>query len=543
MAAAALTAGLLAERPRIGEAHVALAYLLVVLGASARGGRRVGLGLSALCFLAFNFFVLHPYYTLAVRNPVDWLVLLAFVATAAVAAQLLHRAQSQADEARRRAEEIDQLATLGAETLKAPRARDAVVAIAGVIRAGLGVDLCEIYLRDEPGARLRRVASSSASHPAPSPETHSARGTGHPPSPSTHPESSQSDAVDEQRPGDAGPSIDPGDSTRAPEPIDPAGSADAMRALDSAEWDDGATVTTPELLMGTDARSWLLPLRVQGKPVGVLRLETAGGLSLDARQRRFAEALAYYAALGLERVRLADAALHTESLREADRLKDALLAAVSHDLRTPLTTIKALAHELAAGGDERAHVVETEADRLNRFVADLLDLARLNAGALPIRPELAAAEDVLGAALQQIAAVWPDRRVDASVEPGQLLVGRFDFVHTLHVLVNLVDNALKYSPADAAVEIAVRAADGRLAFVVADRGPGVAAGDREHVFEEFYRGDGGTAPGSGIGLALARRLAEAQGGGVAYEPRPGGGSVFTLSVAAVPPEELARLSL
>ncbi|MDB4949342.1 MAG: ATP-binding region ATPase domain protein [Gemmatimonadetes bacterium] len=587
LAAALLTAAMLHVRDRIGEAHVALGYLLVVLGASARGGRRVGMGLAVLAFLAFNYLFLRPYYTLEVRNPLDWLVLLAFLAAGAVAAQLLHRAQREAAHARRRADEIDQLATLGAEALKAARAEDAVVTIAGVIRTALAVDRCDIYLRDDATARLRLMARSTSADGAvddrsgTSTDTAGAgdgssaigsvdglrrdwRARGRRWNPRTDAvagvrSTGSADgasrrataAWDEARIGEI--SAEMVDGVSAPlidhsavETVDTADNRQTAISVDGFSADDVSipetALSSAEFLRGTDSRSWLMALRVKDEPVGVLRLETAGGLMLDARQRRFAEALAYYAALGLERVRLTEAAGHAEALREADRLKDALLASVSHDLRTPLTTIKALAHELAAGGDERAHVVEAEADRLNRFVADLLDLARLNAGALPIRPEPAAAEDVLGAALQQAAAVWPARTVDASVQPGELLVGRFDFVHTLHVITNLIENAVKYSPDDTSVEVAVHSEAGRIVFTVADRGPGLAPHEREHVFRPFHRGDGQQGPGSGIGLALARRLAEAQDGEVRYEPRPGGGSRFTLSLPAIPPDELARLS-
>jgi two-component system sensor histidine kinase KdpD len=283
-------------------------------------------------------------------------------------------------------------------------------------------------------------------------------------------------------------------------------------------------------------RALLLPLRVRDRTVGVLRLASDGALRLDPERWRFVDALSYYAALALERVRLVTEAEHAEALREADRLKDALLASVSHDLRTPLTTIKALAHSLGAEGDERAITIEEEADRLNRFVADLLDLSRLAGGALVTTPELTAAEDLIGAALQRTSGALGDRSLDVSLHPGEpLLVGRFDFVHSLRVLVNLIENALKYSPAGAPVRLSVRRAGDVLEFLVEDRGPGVPPAERERIFDAFYRPadsppDSGSA---GLGLSIARRLAEAQGGGLRYEPRDGGGSRFVFSVPAV----------
>jgi two-component system sensor histidine kinase KdpD len=504
--AVAATALLVAVRDEIAGAHVALAYLLVVLGASARGGRRLGLVLALLGFLAFNFFFIPPYYAFAIHRPLDWLVLFAFLVTSMVATQLLHRAQSEAAAARQRAREIERLAALGAETLSAGRADDAVVAIAHVIQSGLDVAACEIYLDEAEGGPMRRIARV-------------ARG------------------------GAEAPASPPADARLLQR---------AAAGLAVAERDDGTesvarasqTQSALEILLATNARELLIPLRVREHSVGVLRLEGDGAVVLDAAQQRFAEALAYYAALGLERVRLTAAAEHADTLREADRLKDALLASVSHDLRTPLTTIKALAHDIALGGDERAAVVEEEADRLNRFVSDLLDLSRLSAGALPLTPELVAVDDVLGAALQQLSGTLNGRTVRMALDPAEpLLVGRFDFVHALRSLVNLIDNALKYSPPAAAVDVSVRREGEWVAFDVADRGPGIAPEERERVFEPFYRGGTPDVGGTGLGLPIARRSADLQGGRLTYRPREGGGSVFTLLLPAATAADLADMSL
>jgi two-component system, OmpR family, sensor histidine kinase KdpD len=264
-------------------------------------------------------------------------------------------------------------------------------------------------------------------------------------------------------------------------------------------------------------------------------------LRLDPERWRFVDALSYYAALALERVRLVTEAEHAEALREADRLKDALLASVSHDLRTPLTTIKALAHDIRSDGDERAVTIEEEADRLNRFVADLLDLSRLAGGALAVAPEINAAEDLVGAALQRASGALGGRGVAVSLDPAEpLLLGRFDFVHALRVLVNLLENAHKYSPPGTAVEVAARRVGDGLELAVADRGPGVPPAERERIFEPFYR-PAGSSPdvgGAGLGLSIARRLAEAQGGTLRYEAREGGGSRFVLRVPAADVAEL-----
>lgn len=223
-------------------------------------------------------------------------------------------------------------------------------------------------------------------------------------------------------------------------------------------------------------------------------------------------------------------------LEESLRARDAVMASLSHDLRAPLTSIKALAHDLAASGDARAATIEQEADRLHEMVTDVLDLARLSSGTLRLNIEVNDAEDLVGIALQRVAASWPGREVAVRIEETQaaLLFGRFDYAHTLRVLVNLLDNALKYSPSDSPVELVVRRDAQVLAFAVFDRGDGVPVGERERIFEPFYRppGEAPDVHGAGLGLAIARRLAEAQDGTLSHTPRPGGGSVFTLQVPA-----------
>lgn len=336
LAVAALASGVLwFFRGQVDKVHMALGYLLVVLGGSAREGRAVGVVLSVVCFLAFNFFLLPPFYTLAIHEPLDWWVLLAFLITGMVAAELFYRTQ-------------------------------------------------------------RTVALA-------------------------------------------------------------------------------------------------------------------------------------------ERV---------EALREADRLKDALLATVSHDLRTPLTSIRALAAELRETGDERAAIIEEEAVRLNRMVTDLLDLSLIRAGALPVSPEVNAAEDLVGAALAQLQALEGGEAIQVTLPPdGSLALGRFDFVHALRALTNLLENALRHSPPGQPVELEVILEGPYLVFRVMDRGPGVPPRDQERIFEPFSRtGTEAKArgrTGAGLGLAIAKRVAEAQGGTVGYGPRPGGGSTFELRL---PSAELPEAS-
>jgi two-component system sensor histidine kinase KdpD len=496
----AATALLFAFRPQLDKAHFALVYLLVVLAGSAAGGRALGLTLAALAFLLFDFLFLPPYYTLVITNPIDWLVLVAFLATSVVAAQLLASAQRRSSDARERTAEVQRLATLGAESLSAGRAEDALAAICGVIRETLGVERCEVYAQEErAGAPSLRLVASA--------------GTG-------------GDA-DAQALADQNSLL-----TWVAEH-----GASAAERLDGTARVAAAAVVWPD---PGDARVLVLPLRARDHAVGVLRIANGGGIMLAPNQRQFVTALAYYAALGVERLRLTADLGRAEALREADRLKDALMAAVSHDLRTPLTTIKALAHRIgesgAAPGDERAGSIEEEADRLARVVGDLLELSRISSGAVRFHPELNTAEELLGAVTQRVTGVLNGRRLHITVpDDAELLVGRFDLVHSLRALGNLVENALKYSDPANAVDLSACREGAMLVFSVSDRGPGVPEAERDRIFEPFYRPPGvpPDTGGSGLGLTIARGIADAQGGAVRFRPREGGGSVFELLLPAV----------
>ena len=496
LAVALLTALMLPFRQSLEKAHIALLFLVVVLIAGARVGRSIVLATAVLTFLAFNYFFLPPYYTFVIANPLDWLVLFTYLITAFVATQLFYQARVQTEAARERASQIERLSTLGAETLNVGRAEDALAAVASVIRTTLHVAQAEVYLKDpredEPRLVVRspRERSETAAQPVPSLVTWVAR---------------EGLAAAELVDG----------TTRLQEGAPPGGTT---RPLDAS-----------------NAHVLLLPLRMRERTVGVLRLVMHDVITLDPGQQQFVDVLSYYAALGVERVRLTVQAEQAAALAEADRLKDALLAAVSHDLRTPLTTIRATAHEIAQSGDARGNAIEAQANRLNELVADLLDLSKLQAGAVSLTPEVNEAEDLIGAALKQLSSTLADRKVNVTVEPkGALLLGRFDFVHSLRVLVNLLENAHKYSPPDKPIDVGARRDGDALVFSVADRGPGIANAERHLIYQPFYRSNevARTTSGTGLGLSIANRLAELQGGVIRHIARAGGGTVFVYRVPA-----------
>lgn len=232
-------------------------------------------------------------------------------------------------------------------------------------------------------------------------------------------------------------------------------------------------------------------------------------------------------------------AARAAALREADKLKDALLAAVSHDLRTPLTTIKAHAHDLHAQGSEPAGIIEEEADRLNGLVADLLDYSKLRGGAVVMQPQINAADDLIGAAIQQVSGTIDTADIRTHLQPGDpLLAGCFDFVHALRIVVNLLENAERYSGPRLPIDIYVRRVNGMLLFEVADRGRGIADADVDRIYEAFVQGSAAGPKGAGLGLSIARALAELQGGSLTHRKRDGGGTVFELRLPAVDTEEM-----
>ena len=244
--------------------------------------------------------------------------------------------------------------------------------------------------------------------------------------------------------------------------------------------------------------------------------------------------------------RLASEAVEAEKLRQADAVKTAVLHAVSHDLRSPLTAIRTASEGLdnpsvqldARERDELFETIRIEVQRLERLVENLLDLSRLEAGPARRTPELWTVDALLASALEQLG---PEAdRVETDIADDVGLV-RVDGPQLHRVLVNLLENALKFSSPTDPVKVSVREADGRIDVRVRDRGPGVPEADRERIFDAFERGSN-AGPGSGLGLAIARGFAEANGGRVWVEPgrEPTGGSTFVLELPVT--EERAILS-
>jgi two-component system sensor histidine kinase KdpD len=300
------------------------------------------------------------------------------------------------------------------------------------------------------------------------------------------------------------------------------------------------------------AKARYLPLKTAQGIRGVLGVLPAAETlpALGPEQRHLMEAFASQAAVAIERAQLAAEARRAQVLQETERLQSALLNSISHDLRTPLAAVTGALSTLVENGnalDEatRRELLETAreaAQRLNRLVGDLLDMTRLQGGALRLRRAPADIQDLIGTSLSQLGDAVTGRKIEVDVAPNIPLVS-VDFALITRVLANIVENAIKYSPPEAPITIRARAVGGNLEIMVADRGPGVLESDLVQMTGKFRRGRSGANNGTGLGLAICRGFVEAHGGRVTVENRPGGGLnvFFTLPLDESPPEEAARI--
>jgi len=278
---------------------------------------------------------------------------------------------------------------------------------------------------------------------------------------------------------------------------------------------------------------WYLPLRGRGECLGAAVLR-GRGLQPDEPLREHLQALCDQLGLALQRARSLREERHARDLAQSQSVRNALLAAISHDYRTPLATIMGAASSLEAQGarmdaaqrERLARTIVEEATRLARMTDNTLQLARLDAPGVTLRCDWESAEEIVGAVLARARRQDAARRVRARLEPGLPLLW-CDALLITQLLDNLVDNALKYSATEAPVEILVRREGEQAVLAVRDRGPGVEPAWRERIFEVFQRGEG-VAPkrGAGVGLAVCRAIARAHGGELRLRPRSRGGASF-----------------
>jgi two-component system sensor histidine kinase KdpD len=304
---------------------------------------------------------------------------------------------------------------------------------------------------------------------------------------------------------------------------------------------DVLDVSAARIVLGNPPRqsgheaAW--PLTIDGGSVGTLYTPEREEPALGVR-KRLLPALASLLGIARERERLAGEALEAEALRRSDSIKTAVIQAVSHDLRTPLATIEQAldgleSRELALSDKDREELLDTlriEHARLKRFVENLLDLSRLQAGAASATPEVWMGEELIGRALEELD--QPDR-IKVDVRPGLPPV-RVDAPQIQRVLVNLLENALHVSPADEPVYVRLSATRKELLIRVTDHGPGVPEEERERIFEPFHRIAGrANGRGAGLGLAIARGFTKANGGRLWVESQASQGASFVLALPII----------
>jgi two-component system sensor histidine kinase KdpD len=299
---------------------------------------------------------------------------------------------------------------------------------------------------------------------------------------------------------------------------------------------------------GTDtlpnSKARFVPLVTARGKVGVLAILVPDEKDkLTIGQERLLEAYANLAAVAIESILLNEESHNAQILRDTEKLQTALLNSVSHDLRTPLVSIIGVLSSLQEGGIQlddaaKAKLVKVaweEAERLNHLITNLLDVSRVEAGAIRILRQASDVQDLVGTALEQLGNRTVSRPIEVDI-PLNLPFVSVDFGLIVQTLVNIIDNALKYSPVDSSIEIKARNLDNEIQIEIADRGFGIPPADLLQVFDKFYRIDHpGSVAGTGLGLSICKGIVEAHGGHIVAENRDGGGTIIRLVLPAADP--------
>lgn len=291
----------------------------------------------------------------------------------------------------------------------------------------------------------------------------------------------------------------------------------------------------------------LIPLHAASGIVGILGFEIEISPANALGHSELLDTMASVVAVALERAHYAEIARESEIKRTAELLRSSILSALSHDLRTPLTALVGMADTLALGKgspERQRHMLEAlrnQALSINQQMTNLLDMARLRSGIIELNQEWQPVEEVIGATLQLVRTQWKEREIAVHIS-ADLPPLRIDAVLIERLLWNLMENAIKYSPLDAPIEISVRQVDDQVQISVCDGGPGLPPGNIEELFGMFRRGQvESDIPGIGLGLSIARTIAEAHGGEISAENRLGGGACFHLRLPIGRPPSLAEL--
>ena len=432
--------------------NISLLYLVPVMFAAATFGVRAGLFAGLASSLAYNFFFLPPTGTLTVNNPENIISILVLLGVAVVTSQFAARVRAQADLAQSSARQNAALASFSRLLTAAPDQDTLMQAICAEV--GRLLDVRTVLLLPSADGPMLRAA------------------------------------------------VPPEDRLEQIE------RAAAQWAMDNEQPAGRGSSTLT-------ASDWLFhPLRTTRGVLGVLGLTRDDAREpVRSDQVPLLMSLLDQASIALDRMELEEESLRTRQVGERDRLRSALLSSVSHDLRTPLTTILSAAQEMRRHPSESlAETIETEALRLNRFVSNLLDMARVEAGALPMKVEATDLFDAAASAAHDTRASLLGHEVKVDISSNIPLV-RVDPVLLHHCLINLLDNAGRYADPGTPITIRARRAADAIFMSIIDQGPGITPGNEKRVFETFTRLEGSdrVKHGTGLGLAIVKGFAEAMG--------------------------------
>jgi two-component system sensor histidine kinase KdpD len=475
----------------LGVQSISLVFLMAVLATAIAWGLMPALAACLLSVMAYNFFFLPPLYTFTIADPENVVALFFFLAVAVIVSNLTAAARRQIVSARLRAKTTAELYAFSRKLAGIGPLDDLLWATVYQVSSMLRLNTV-VLLPEADGAGLH-VASA------------------YPPE----------------------------------DKLDDADMAAARWCWEHIHPTGRGSDTLP-------GGNWLfLPLRTGSGAVGVIGIERdQPGPLLTPDERRLLDALADQAAVAIERISLGRGLAEARVQAESDRLRAALLTSVSHDLRTPLASILGTVSSLRryadiydrAERDDLLATLETEAERLNRFVGNLLDMTRLESGMVEIKLDLADVGEILGAALERARSVLARHRLKIALAP-DLPMLRLDPILFEQVLFNLLDNAAKYAPPGSRIDVEARREDDVVTIDVIDEGPGIPAADLDRIFDKFYRvqAQDRRRAGTGLGLAICRGFIEAQGGRIeAHNRRDRSGAVMTIRLPVPQPAELAE---
>jgi two-component system, OmpR family, sensor histidine kinase KdpD len=481
---AALLIGLVLQQ-FLAVTNIGLVFLTAILASAITYGLWPSLFACLVSVLAFNFFFLPPLYTFTIADPENVVALFFFAVVAVIASNLTARVRAQAVAARERAAMTENLYLFSRKLAGVFTLDDLLWATSFQIAQMLTVRV--VILLPERGSVAVRA--------------------GYPPE----------------------------------DELDEADLAAAKWVWDHASPAGRGADTLP------GAKRLFLPMRTGRGTIGVIGLDSdRAGPLLSPDQRRLFDALADQSALAIERINLVEDIDRARLAAETERLRGALLTSISHDLRTPLSAILGSASSLKshrdaldrAAQEELLGTIQEEAERLNRFIANLLDMTRLESGAIEPRLEPVDLSDVVGSALRRASKVLARHELEIDLIP-DLPALKLDPVLFEQVLFNLLDNAAKYAPAGTKVQLHARVENHRVRLEVRDEGDGIPSGDLERIFDKFYRVQSADRKraGTGLGLPICRGFVEAMGGTITASNRADGhGAVFTI-LLPVPAEQ------